>query len=148
MTKIGSTSCDESIVRTMVELARAAKSHRVIVAGDNSAGALLELYDCGYLRVATTKTCRIPCGQFDIALVVWRQHSLTTLEATLGWLVHYLNSTASVVAWVGPHERAPHRRLGPALQRLGFRIESGTSCQDGVAIAARRFDAMSIAKAA
>jgi len=38
--------------------------------------------------------------------------------------------------------------LGSALQRLGFRIESGTRCENGIAIAARRLELNPAAKAA
>jgi hypothetical protein len=48
---------DERIVTGLVELARAAKSHGIIVAGSNCSEVFLELHQLGYLRVATTKTC-------------------------------------------------------------------------------------------
>jgi hypothetical protein len=95
----------------MIQLARAAKSDRMIVAGSNSSEILLELHRRGYARVTTTKTCRIPRGQHDVALVPWREHSIRALATTLDWLVHFLSAAGVLVVWVGSHERMPNRTL-------------------------------------
>jgi hypothetical protein len=129
---------DERIVKGLVELARAAKSHRIIVAGSNSSKVFLELHQLGYLRVATTKTCRIPCIQYDVALLAWREHSIKALATTLDWLVHFLSPEGVLVVWLKPHERMPSRKLRAALQGMGFRIEAGAKCESGVTISARR----------
>src|SRR5258707_13235442 len=96
MTRSNSISSDERIVDAMIQLARAAKLHRMIVAGSNSPEVFLELHRRGYLRVTTAKLCEVPCGQFDVALVAWREHSINALESTLAELVHFL-STAGVL---------------------------------------------------
>jgi len=129
---------DERIVKGLVELARAAKSHRIIVAGSNCSEFLLELHQLGYLRVATTKTCRIPCVQYDVALLAWREHSIKALATTLDWLVHFLSPEGVLVIWLKPHESMSSRKLRSALQGMRFRIEAGTKCERGVAISARR----------
>src|ERR1017187_9691345 len=92
MTQSRPNPSDERIVDAMIQLARAAKSRRMIVAGPNSAEVFLELHRRGYLRVTTTKTSRVPCGQYDVALVAWRAHSIKDLETTLDWLVHLLSA--------------------------------------------------------
>jgi hypothetical protein len=148
MTQSRPNPSDERIVDAMIQLARAAKSHRMIAAGPYSAEVFLELHRRGYPRVTTIKTSRVPCGQYDVALVAWRAHSIKALETTLDWLVHFLSAAGVLVIWVGPHERMPNQTLSLALKRLGFRIESGTSCENGVAIAARRLDSVPAAKAA
>jgi hypothetical protein len=66
MTHPGLFRPDEKIVGAMIQLASAAKSHRMIVAGSNSSEISLELHRRGYLRVTTTRTCRTPCGQHDV----------------------------------------------------------------------------------
>jgi hypothetical protein len=129
---------DERIVKGLVKLARAAKSHRIIVAGSNCSELLLELHQLGYLCVATTKTCRIPCIQYDVALLAWREHSIKALATTLDWLAHFLSPEGVLVVWLKPHERMPSRKLRAALQAMGFRIEAGARCESGVAISARR----------
>ena len=148
MTQPGAIPSDERIVDVMIQLARAAKSHRMIVAGSNSADIFLELHRRGYPRATTTRICLVPCGQYDAALVAWREQSIKALETTLDRLVHYLTAAGVLVVWIGPHERMPDRALRLALGRLGFRIESGTSCENGVAVAARRLELKPAAKAA
>jgi hypothetical protein len=148
MTQSSPIPSDERIVDAMIQLARAAKSHRMIAAGSNSAEIFLELHRRGYSRVTTTRICLVPCGQYDVALVAWREHSIKTLEMTLDRLVHYLSAAGVLVLWIGPYERIANQMLGSALQRLGFRIESATSCENGIAIAARRLDSVPAAKAA
>jgi hypothetical protein len=139
---------EERIVDAMIQLARAAKLHRMIVAGSNSLEVFLELHRRGYLRVTTAKLCDVPCGQFDVALVAWREHSIKALESTLAGLVHFLSTAGVLVVWVGVRDRMPNRTLRLALGRLGFRIESGTCCENGVAISARRLESNPIAKVA
>jgi hypothetical protein len=148
MTQSSPIPSDERIVDAMIQLARAAKSHRMIAAGSNSAEIFLELHRRGYPRVTTTRICLVPCGQYDVALVAWREQSIRTLETTLERLVHYLSAAGVLVVWIGPHERVPDQALWLAFGRLGFRIESGTSCENGIAIAARRLDSVPAAKAA
>ena len=148
MTQPTAIPSDERIVDAMIQLARAAKSHRMIVAGSNSSEIFLELHRRGYARVTTTKTCRVPCGQHDVALVAWREHSIRALATTLDWLVHFVSAAGVLVIWVGPHERMPNRMLRLALEGLGFRIESGTCCENGVAVCARRLESNPVAKVA
>jgi hypothetical protein len=148
MTHSSPVASDERIVDAMIVLARAAKSDRIIVAGSNSPDVFLELHRRGYPRVTTTKVCRVPCGQHDVALVTWHEHSIRALETTLDQLVHFLNAAGVLVVWVGSHQRMPHQTLRLALRRVGFRIESGTCCENGVAISARRLAATPVAKVA
>jgi hypothetical protein len=134
------TPSDERIVKGLVELARAAKSRRIIVAGSNCTEVLCELRQLGYSRVANTKTCRIPCSQFDVALLAWHEHSIKALATTLDWFVHFLSPKGVLVVWLKPHECMPSRKLRVAFQGLGFRIEVAARCESGVAISARRLE--------
>jgi hypothetical protein len=150
MTQSGLNPSDERIVDVMVQLARAAKSNRMIVAGSHSSEVFRELHRRGFERVTTTKLCRVPRGQYDIALVASREHSIKALTTTLDWLVHFLSAAGVLVAWVGPHEGMPNRSLiiRLALGKLGFRVEAGTCCENGMAIAARRLESNPAAKVA
>ena len=125
MTQPNLIPSDERIVDAMIELARAATSNCIIVAGTNSAEIFLKLHRRGYPRVTTTKICLVPCGQHEVALVAWREQSIKALETTLDRLVHYLTASGVLVFWIGPHERTANKLLGSALRRLGFRIEFG-----------------------
>jgi hypothetical protein len=138
----------ERLAGAMIELARATPSQRVIVAGSSSADIFVELHRRGYLRATTTKMSRYPCAQYDVALVTSCDHSAKALDATLDWLVHFLNSTGVVVVWVSPHERTSHQQIRFMLERRGFRIECGSRCENGVAIVARRTELIPAAKVA
>ena len=134
------TAASERIIETMIELSRCSKFHRIIVAGSNGPHQMFELHRRGYNRVATTATCGLPLGQYDVAFVDWQLHSIKTLETTLGWLVHFLAPTGVLVIWIDSRERTDHWILGSILERLGFRVEVGTRCEHGLAISARRLD--------
>jgi hypothetical protein len=138
MNRSNSIPSDGPIVDTMIQLARAAKLHRMIVSGSNSPEVILELHRRGHLRATTAKLCDVPCGQFDVALVAWREPSINALETTLAQLVPFLSGGGVLVVWAGPHERMPNHALRLAVEKLGFRIESGTCCENGVAVCARR----------
>jgi hypothetical protein len=142
------TASGERIIETMIELARCSKLHRIIVAGPMGPYHMFELHCRGYDRVATTTTCGLPRGQFDVALVDWRLQSIKALETTLDWLVHFLDRSAVLVIRFDSQDRAGNRQLGSVLERLGFRIEVGTRCEHGLAISARRRDADRVAAAA
>ncbi len=64
------------------------------------------------------------------------------------WLVHFLAPEGVLAIWVEPCAHADHRKLVSALERLGFLVEAGTRCENGLALSARRRDLSDIAKAA
>jgi hypothetical protein len=126
------------ITQTLIGLAHVSKAHRVLATGSISTEILLELHRRGCTRVAATGSCGLPRGQYDAALVGWRAHSIKALETTLNWLVHYLRPDGVLAVWVSRDEGAPERKLRLMLQRLGFRVEAGTTCENGLAVVARR----------
>ena len=148
MTRCNPAFSGERITESLVELARCSRLHRIIVAGSNSPQSMLELHRSGYNRVATTATCGLPHGQYDVALIDWRGRTIKALETTSDWLVHFLGSSAVMVIRVDSQERAANRKLAAMLEKLGFRIEIGTRCEHGLAVSARRRDAPQMSVAA
>jgi hypothetical protein len=148
MTKFNPMPSGERIVDAMVQLARATKTHRMIIAGTTGGEIFLELHRRGYSKITTTKANRAPCGQHDVALLASDRESIEEVEAILDRLVHFLSANGVLVVWIGPHERMPDRKLRIALDKLGFRIEAGTVCENGIAVAARRLVSSPVAKAA
>ena len=67
MNQLKPTASGERIIETMIELARCSKLHRIIVAGSKGPHQMFELHRRGYNRVATTATCGLPRGQYDVA---------------------------------------------------------------------------------
>jgi hypothetical protein len=138
----------ERIIEPMLALARCSKLQRIIVAGSQSAELMFELHRRGHVRVATTANCGLPAGQYDVALVDWRQRSIKALETTLDWLVDFLSPAGDVVVWVDPQEPAGNRKLRRALQAHGLTVEAGTIREHGSAVSAHRSDMTPISKVA
>jgi hypothetical protein len=128
---------DQQIIGPMLALARCSKSQRIIVLGERSAELVFELHCRGYPRVATTRTCGRPAGQYDVALVDCRQRSMKALEAMLGWLGAFVGSAGSMVIWIDPQEPDANRRLNTILERNGLRAEAGRLFEHGSAVSAR-----------
>jgi hypothetical protein len=148
MRQIKSTPADERIIDAMIDLARCSKRQRILVGGSKAPHRLFDLNRRGFNRVATTSICGLPCGQYDAALVEWQASSIKALESTLDWLVHFLAPEGVLAIWVEPCAHADHRKLVSALERLGFLVEAGTRCENGLALSARRRELSDIAKAA
>jgi hypothetical protein len=62
-------SDSEGTEHALIDLAHCSRLHRIIVAGSNSPQTVFELHRRGYDRVATTATCGLPHGQYDVALI-------------------------------------------------------------------------------
>src|SRR5215831_9227836 len=136
------------IVEPMLALARCSKLQRIIVAGSKSAELMFELHRRGHVRVATTANCGLPAGQYDAALVDWRQRSIKALETTLDWLVDFLSPAGVVVVWVDPEDPAGNRKLRRALEAHGLTVEAGTIREYGCAVSAQRRDMKPLPRAA
>jgi hypothetical protein len=138
----------DPIAAAMIELARCADTCRIMLAGRSAPERMFDLHRRGYRRVATTATCGLPRGQYDVAFVEWPSHSIAALEATLSWLVHFLSPLGVLVIWVDAQERCGQRKLRYVLEKLDFRIEAGIRCENGIAISARRLETTPLAMAA
>ena len=138
---------DEQILDAMLLLARASKSHRILVASSNAVDIYLGLLQRGFTHAATPATSRFPCGQYDVALLAGH-HSIQALENLIDRVVPYLNTRASVSMWIGSYELARAQTLQIALERLGFRVEAGTRCETGFILSAQRQQMGKVAKVA
>jgi hypothetical protein len=130
----------EHVIDRMIALARCTKRQRIIVAGTHSAEHMFELHRQGHVRVTTTAHCGLPAGQYDVALIDWRGRSIKALDATLDWLVDFLDPAGALIVWVDPQRPAGNRSLQSVLERHGLAVEAGTIHAHGSAISARRGD--------
>ena len=130
----------ERTIQTMIELARCSRSHRILVSGADGANRMLDLNRRGFNRVATTATCGLPHGQYDVAWIEWNQYSVKALETTLNWLVHFLAPKSALVIWIGSDAVTDKVRLESTIERLGFDIDAVTRSAHGLAMSARRVD--------
>ena len=130
----------ERTIETMIELARCPRSHRILVSGSDGANRIFDLNRRGFSRVATTATCGLPHGQYDVAWIEWNQYSIKALETTLNWLVHFLAPKSVLVIWIGSDVVTDKVRLEWTIERLGFDLEAVTRSAHGLAMSARRVD--------
>src|SRR6202035_1528222 len=91
---------NETVVDSMVELARCSKQHRIIIAGSRSPTLMIGLHQRGYYCVEHTASCGPARGQYDVALVDWRARSIRAPEATLDSPCNFLGSMSVLVVWI------------------------------------------------
>ena len=70
----------ERIVDPMIALARRSKLQQIIIAGSKSIELMFELHRRGYVCAAASANCGHPAGQYDVALVDWRQRTFKALD--------------------------------------------------------------------
>lgn len=138
----------DRIIEPMLDLAQCSKLNGIVVAGANSAELVFELRRRGYVRVATTANCGLPAGQYDVALVDWRERSIKALDTTLNWLVDFVSPGGMLVVWIYPQEPAGNRKLRSMLEKHGLVIEASTVRECGSAVSAQRLEIKPISKVA
>jgi hypothetical protein len=141
-----SVSNREQVVDTMIELTRLSNLHRAIVAGSDSLELYLALRRRGFIHVATTATCRIPRGQHAVGLITG-QNSLQAIEAALAQISQFLSPSAAIAVLIDSRESGLCLKIRYLLEQMGFRIEAGVRCQQGLVLSACRqgFNQMEIA---
>ena len=127
----------EQVIDTMIELTRLSHLHRTIVAGSDSLELYLALRRRGFIRVATTATCRIPKGQHAVGLITG-QNSLRAIEATLAEISQFLSASAAIAVLIDSRESSFCLKIRTKLEQMGFRIEAGVRCEQGLVLSAYR----------
>ena len=132
-----SVSNREQVVDTMIDLTRLSNLHRAIVAGSDSLELYLALRRRGFIRVATTTNCRIPKRQHAIGLISGA-NSLQAIEAALAQISQFLSPSAAVAVLDDSCESGLCLKIRTRLEQMGFRIEAGVRCQQGLVLSAYR----------
>ena len=132
-----SVSSREQVVDTMIELTRLSYLHRAIVAGCDSLDLCLMLHRRGFIRAATTTTCRIPKGQHAVGLIRG-QNSLGAIDAALAEIAQFLSASAAIAVLIDSRESSFCLKIRTKLEQMGFRIEAGVRCQQGLVLSAYR----------
>jgi len=127
----------EQVVETMIDLTRLSNLHRAIVAGSDSLELYLALRRRGFVRVATTATCRIPKRQHAVGLITG-QNTLQAIEAALNQISPFLSTSAAVAVLIDSREGGLCLKIRTRLEQMGFRIEAGVRCQKGLVLSAYR----------
>ncbi len=126
----------EQVADTMIGLTRLSNSHRVIVAGSDSLELSLYLRRRGFVHVTTT-TSRIPRRQHAVGLVTG-QGSLLAIEAALARTSQFLCPSAAIAVLIDSCESGFSLKVRDRLEQMGFRIEAGVRCQQGLVLSAYR----------
>lgn len=132
-----SDSSREQVVDTMIGLTRLTNLHRTIVAGSDSLELYLALRRRGFICVATTATCRIPKRQHAVGLIAG-QNSLRAIEAALAGISQFLSASAAIAVLIGSRESGFCLKIRARLEQMGFRIEAGVRCEQGLVLSAYR----------
>jgi hypothetical protein len=127
----------EQVVTTMIELTRLSDLHRAIITGSDYLEVYLALRRRGFNRVVTTATCRIPRGQHAVGLITG-QSSLRANEASLAAISPFLCTSAGIAVLIDSRESATWLKIRAKLEQMGFRIQAGVRCQQGLVLSAYR----------
>jgi hypothetical protein len=130
-------SSREQVVDTMIGLTRLSNQHRVIIAGCDSMELYLALRRRGLVRVATTATCRVPRAQHAVGLITGR-NSPAAIEAALAGIAPFLCTSASIAVLIDSTESGCCLKIRTRLEQMGFRIEAGVRCEQGLVLSAYR----------
>ena len=133
-----SVSNREQVVDTMIGLTRLSHLHRAIIAGSDSLELYLALRRRGFIRVATTATCRIPKRQHAVGLITG-QNSLQAASRRRSPRYRNFSTPARPIAVLINSAKAASRlKIRTRLEQMGFRIEAGVRCQQGLVLSAYR----------
>jgi hypothetical protein len=132
-----SVSSREQVVDTMIELTRLSKLHRAIVAGSDSLEIYFALRRRGFFGVVTAATCRIPRRQHAVGLIADR-NSPAEIEAALAGISPFLSANAAIAVLIESRESGVSLKIRTRLEQMGFRIEAGVRCQQGLVLSAYR----------
>ena len=147
MIAVQSIGTSKPVLDTMIELAFARHSHRVVVAGSAALDMYAALCRRGFCRVATATHQCPPGGGYDVAFIAGYQ-SLAALEAALLRVTPLLNSHATIAIWVNTVGQGHGQTIQRLLQGTGFIVQSGAKCENGFVLAARRHEGSVLANVA
>jgi len=137
MVQPSSVAHREQVVDTMISLTRLSNLHRAIVAGNDSLPLYLSLRRRGFIRIATTATCRLPRKQHTIAFVTGG-HSVLAIESALDQVSPFLGPSATIAILICSREGEFCLKIRRRLEQMGFQIEAGVRCHDGLVLSSYR----------
>jgi hypothetical protein len=138
------------ILDTMISLTRLTPLHRVIVAGGDGMALYLGLRQLRFIRTTTPALCRYKRTQHAIGFIAG-QHTASRdagvdIEGDLERISPLMTANAGLALLVGSGENG--LKIRAKLEKLGFRIEAGVRCSQGLVLSASRQGYEQIARAA
>ena len=137
MTQSPPVTDSEQVIDTMVSLTRLSNTHRTVVAGNDSMRLYVALKRRGFIRVATPATCKVPRRQHSVGLIAGR-NSPAAVEAALAEISPFLGDCATIAILICSPEGGLGPKIRTKLQQMGFRIEAGVRCDQGLVLSAYR----------
>jgi len=140
MLQLHSASDQAQVLDTMIGLTRLSYLQRAVIAGSGGMKLYLGLRRRGFMRVATISTMWMPRRQHAVGLLADRNSA--EIEKALGEISPFLSVNATVAILVDSDNSSSlgSSSLGvrTKLQQMGFRIEAGVRCHQGLVISACR----------
>jgi hypothetical protein len=140
MVQLRSASDQAQVLDTMIGLTGLSYLQRAIIAGSGGMELCLGLRRCGFMRAATISTIWLPRRPHAVGLLADRDS--TQIEKALGEMAPFLSANATVAVLI---ERDNSSSLGSSsigvrtkLQQMGFQIEAGVRCHQGLVLSACR----------
>ncbi len=146
MVQLPSTPDQTQVIDTMIGLTRLSHLQRAVIAGGGGMKLYLGLRRRGFMRVATISTSWLPHKQHAIGLLADRNSA--SLETALAELSPLLAPSATVALLIEADEHASSLGVRAKLRQMGFQIEAGVRCHQGLVLSAFRQGFSRIAKAA
>jgi hypothetical protein len=141
------STASKPVLDTMIELAHAKQSHRIVVAGSAALDIHAALCRRGFCRVATATHHGTPGGVRDVAFIAGHQ-SLAAVEEALLRIAPLLSSHGTIAIWVNAFAQGHGQTIQRLLQATGFVVQSGAKCENGFVLAARRHEGSVLANVA
>ena len=138
MVQLHSASDRAQVLDTMIRLTQLSHLQRAIVAGSGGMELCLGLRRRGFMLVATVSTSWLSRRQYSVGLLADRDPS--AIEQALGELSPLLSADATIAVLVDSGSGSSHSSVGvrTKLQQLGFEIEAGVRCHQGLVLSACR----------
>lgn len=138
MVQLHSASDQAQVLDTMIGLTRLSHLQRAIVAGNGGMELYLGLRRRGFMRVAIVSTSWLSRRQHAIGLLADRNPA--AVEKALGDISPFLSANATVAVLIDSENCSGLDSVGvrTKLQQMGFQIEAGVRCHQGLVLSACR----------
>jgi hypothetical protein len=136
MVQLHSASDQTQVLDTMIGLTRLSHRQRAIISGSGGIELCLGLRRRGFVRVATISTSWLPRRQHAIALLADRNPA--SLERALTEISPFLSANATIALLIDADEKNSIPGVRAKLQQMGFQIEAGVRCHQGLVLSACR----------
>ncbi len=136
MLQLRSVSHRAQVLDTMIALTRLSHLQRAIIAGSGGMELYLGLRRRGFMRVATISTSWLARRQHAIGLLADRNPA--SLERALTEISPFLSVSATIALLIDADDNSSSSGVRAKLLQMGFRIEAGVRCHQGLVLSACR----------